>query len=147
MKFLAVPYRGEALAITGLLSGDVDFVVATSSLALQQIKSGNVRPLAVTGKTRWKDLPETPTVAESGFADVEVISWSGMAAPGKTPKPIVDRLNGEIRKAITVPEVSSKLEGFGAEVRALTPQEFRALVVRQVELWTEVAKQAKIQLD
>jgi tripartite-type tricarboxylate transporter receptor subunit TctC len=147
MKFLVVPYRGEALAITGLLSGDVDFVVATSSLALQQLQSGNIRALAVTGATRWKDLPAVPIVAENGFPEFEVISWSGMAAPGKTPKPIVDRLNAEIHKAIKVPEVRSKLESFGAEVRGTTPAEMRALVARQVDLWTKVARQANIQLD
>ena len=147
MKCLIVPYRGEALAITGMLSGDVDFVIATSSLALQQVQSGNVRALAVTGKTRWKDTPDVPTVAEHGLTDFEVISWSGMAAPPKTPPPILARLHAEVEKAIKVPDVRSKLEGFGGEVKALTSADFRALVAGQVALWTRVAKEANIQLD
>ena len=147
LKILAVPYRGEAPAITGLLSGDIDFVVATSSLAIPHIRSGVLRALAVTGKTRWKDIPDVPTVAEGGLQDFEVVSWSGIAAPPKTPQPIVDRLHAEIGKAISMPEVRSKLENAGGEVRGLTPAELRALVERQVKLWTKVAKDANIQLD
>ena len=147
LKILSVPYRGEALALTGLLSGDVDMVVSTTSLAIPHVRSGAVRALAVTGKTRWKDIPEVTTVAEAGLPEFEVISWSGMAAPAKTPKPIIDRLNAEIQKAISVPEVRSKLEGAGGEVRGTTPDEMRALVDRQVKTWTRVAKDAGIQLD
>jgi tripartite-type tricarboxylate transporter receptor subunit TctC len=147
LKFLAVPYRGEAPALTGLLSGDVDFVVSTTSLALPHVASGAVRALAVTGKTRWKDLPDVPTVAEHGLSDFEVVSWSGIAAPAKTPKPVVDRLHSEMVRAVAVPEVRSKLESFGAEVRTLTPAEMRDLVARQVATWTKVARDANIQLD
>jgi tripartite-type tricarboxylate transporter receptor subunit TctC len=147
LKFLVVPYRGEALAITGLLTGDIDFVVATTSLAIPHIRSGAIRPLAVTGKTRWKDIPEVPTVAEGGLPEFEVVSWSGIAAPAKTPKPILDRLHAEMQKAIAVSDVRSKLEGAGGEVRGTTPAEMRALVDRQVKMWTKVAKDANIQLD
>jgi tripartite-type tricarboxylate transporter receptor subunit TctC len=147
LRILVVPYRGEAPAITGLLSGDIDFVVATSSLAIPHIRSGVLRALAVTGKTRWKDIPEVPTVAEGGLQDFEVVSWSGIAAPPKTPHPIVERLHAEIQKAISVPDVRSKLESAGAEVRGTTPAEMRALVERQVKMWTKVAKDANIQLD
>jgi tripartite-type tricarboxylate transporter receptor subunit TctC len=130
LKILVVPYRGEAPASTG-----------------PHIRSGVLRALAVTGKTRWKDIPEVPTVAEGGLQDFEVVSWSGIAAPPKTPQPIVDRLHAEIQKAIGVPDVRSKLESAGAEVRGTTPAEMRALVDRQVRMWTKVAKDANIQLD
>ncbi len=147
VKLLAVPYRGEALAITGLLSGDVDFVVATASLAVPNIRSGTMRAVAVTGKTRWKDLPYIPTVAEAGFPDFEVISWSGLAAPAKTPKPIVERLHGELTRAINVPDVRARLENTGSEVRATTPAEMRALVERQIAMWRKVAQDAHIELE
>ena len=147
VRLLPVPYRGEAPAMTGLLSGDVNFVVATSTLAGPHLRSGEVRALAITGKTRWKDFPEIPTIAESGFPDFEVISWSGIAAPANTPKPIVDRLHAEIQRTIAVPEVRTRLESFGAEVRGTMPAEMRALVERQLALWTKVAREAGIQLD
>jgi tripartite-type tricarboxylate transporter receptor subunit TctC len=147
VKLLPVPYRGEAPAMTGLLSGDVNFVVATSTLAGPHVRGGEVRALAVTGKTRWKEFPDLPTVAESGFPDFEVISWSGFAAPASTPKAIVDRLHAEIHRAIAVPDVRTRLESFGAEVRGTTPAEMRALVERQLALWTRIARDANIQLD
>jgi len=147
VKFLSVPYRGEALAVTGLLSGDIDFVVATAALAIPQVRSGVVRALAVTGTTRWKDIPDVPTVAEGGLPDFEVISWSGMAAPAKTPKLIIERLHAEMIKAIAVPDVRSKLEAAGSEVRATTPAEMHALVDLQVKMWSKVARDAKIELD
>jgi tripartite-type tricarboxylate transporter receptor subunit TctC len=147
VKFLSVPYRGEALAVTGLLSGDIDFVIATAALAIPHIRSGVVRALAVTGATRWKDITEVPTVAEAGMPDFEVISWSGIAAPAKTPQAIVDRLHAEVVKAIAVPDVRSKLEAAGSEVRATTPAGMRALVDRQVRMWSKVARDAKIELD
>src|SRR5262249_56013564 len=139
--------RGEAPAMTGLLSGDVNFVVATSTLAVPHLRSGEVRGIAITGKTRWKDFPEIPTIAESGLPEFEVISWSGIAAPANTPKAIVDRLHAEIQRAIAVPDVHGRLESFGAEVRGTTPAEMRALVEHQLALWTKVARQSSIQLD
>ena len=83
VKFLSVPYRGEAMAVTGLLSGDVDFVLATAALAIPHVRSGVVKALAVTGKSRWKDIPEVATVAEQGLPDFEVISWSGSGGSGQ----------------------------------------------------------------
>jgi tripartite-type tricarboxylate transporter receptor subunit TctC len=147
VKFLSVPYRGEAMAVTGLLSGDVDFVLATAALAIPHVRSGVVKALAVTGKSRWKDIPEVATVAEQGLPDFEVISWSGLAAPARTPQPIIERLHGEIEKAISVDDVRSKLEAAGSEVRATSPAEMRALVDRQVRMWSEVAREARIELD
>ena len=147
VKFLSVPYRGEAMAVTGLLSGDVDFVLATAALAIPHVRSGVVKALAVTGKSRWKDIPEVATVAEQGLPDFEVISWSGLAAPARTPQPIIQRLHGEIEKAISVVDVRSKLEAAGSEVRATSPAEMRALVDRQVRMWSEVAREARIELD
>jgi tripartite-type tricarboxylate transporter receptor subunit TctC len=147
VKFLSVPYRGEAMAVTGLLSGDVDFVLATAALAIPHVRSGVVKALAVTVKSRWKDIPEVATVAEQGLPDFEVISWSGLAAPARTPQPIIERLHGEIEKAISVDDVRSKLEAAGSEVRATSPAEMRALVDRQVRMWSEVAREARIELD
>ena len=146
VKFLSVPYRGEAMAVAGLLSGDVDFVLATAALAIPHVRSGVVKALAVTGKSRWKDIPQVATVAEQGLPDFEVISWSGLAAPARTPQPIIERLHGEIEKAISA-DVRSKLEAAGSEVRATSPAEMRALVDRQVRMWSEVAREARIELD
>src|SRR5262245_52281722 len=102
-KFLHIPYRGEAPAVTGLLQGDIDFIAATSGPISARIRSGEFRALAVTGKTRWRDFPDVPTVAEEDIPGFEVISWTGLAGPAKLPRPIVDKLNAEVRRAVSVP--------------------------------------------
>jgi tripartite-type tricarboxylate transporter receptor subunit TctC len=146
-KILSVPYRGEAPALTGVLSGDVDFVIGTTTLVTPHVNSGAMRALGVTSKARWKEFPNVPTFVEAGLPDFEVISWSGFAAPAKTPAPILDRVHREILRSIAVPEVRDRLESFGAEVRGTTPAEMRALVERQLAVWTKVARDANIQLD
>lgn len=146
-RYLHIPYRGEAPAITALLQGDIDFIAATSGPISARVRSGEFRALAVTAKTRWHDFPEVPTVAEQGIPGFEVISWTGLAGPAKLPKPIVDRLNAEVRRAIAVPDVKGKLEGMGGDPRATTPAEMRALVASQFATWTRLAKEAHISID
>jgi tripartite-type tricarboxylate transporter receptor subunit TctC len=143
-KYVNVPYRGEAQIITGMLGGDIDFGMATITVAGPYLQSGAVRALGVTSKNRWKGLPDVPTLQEAGVPDYEVISWSGFAAPRGTPQPIIDRLNSEIQRSIKVPGVKGRLESFGGDVQGMTPAEMRALVARQVALWAKVAKDANI---
>lgn len=146
-KFLHVPYRGEAPAITGMLQGDVDFAALTTGPISARIKAGEFRALAVTGKTRWRDFPDVPTVDESGVPGFEVISWTGLAGPANIPKPVVDRLNAEVRKAVAVPEVKNKLEAMGGDARATTPDEMKALVSKQYETWKKLAVEANISIN
>jgi len=96
--------------MTGLLQGDIDFIAATSGPISARIRSGEFRALAVTGKTRWRDFPDVPTVAEEAIPGFEVISWTGLTGPAKLPRPIVDKLNAEVRRVISVPDVKDKLE-------------------------------------
>ena len=146
-KFLHVPYRGEAPAITGVLTGDVDFIAATTGPISSRIKSGEFRALAVTGKTRWPDFPDVPTISETVAPGFEVISWTGIAGPANMPKPIVDRLNAEVRKALAVPEVKQKLQAMGGDPRATTPDEMKELVSRQYETWKKLAVEANISIN
>lgn len=146
-KFLHVPYRGEAPALTGLLTGDIDFIAATTGPITPRIKNGEFRALAVTGKTRWREFPNVPTVEESGVPGFEVISWTGLAGPANLPKPIVDRLNAEVRRTVAVPDVKKKLEAMGGDPRATTPEEMKALVTRQYETWKRLAKEANISIN
>ena len=146
-KFLHVPYRGEAPAITALLQGEIDFIAVTTGPITERIRSGEFRALAVTGKTRWRDFPELPTVEEQGIPGFEVISWTGLAGPAKLPQPIVDKLNAEVRRAIVVPELKSKLEAMGGDPRGTTPAEMRSLVASQFATWSKLAKEANISID
>ncbi len=146
-KFLHVPYRGEAPAITGVLTGDVDFIAATTGPISARVKSGEFRALAVTGKTRWRDFPEVPTVEQSGLPGFEVISWTGLAGPANLPKPVLERLNSEMRKALAVPEVKTKLEAMGGDPRATSPEEMKDLVQRQYDLWKKLATEADLSIN
>jgi len=146
-SYLHVPYRGEAPAITALLQGEIDFLAATSGPISARVSAGEFRALAVTAKTRWRDFPDVPTVAEQGVPGFEVISWTGLAGPANLPKPIVEKLNGELRRAIAVPEVKKKLETMGGDPRGTTPAEMRALVAGQFATWQRLATQAKISID
>jgi tripartite-type tricarboxylate transporter receptor subunit TctC len=130
-------------AITGLLQGDIDFIAVTTGPISARIRSGEFRALAVTSRTRWRDFPDLPTVEEQGIPGFEVISWTGLAGPAKLPAPIVDRLNAELRRAIAVPDVKSRLESMGGDPRATTPAEMRALVANQFATWTRLATPAE----
>ena len=146
-KFLHVPYRGEAPAITGVLTNDVDFIAATTGPISARVKSGEFRALAVTGQTRWRDFPNVPTVAETVIPGFEVISWTGLAGPANMPKPVVERLNAEVRKALAVPDVKQKLEAMGGDPRATTPDEMKALVQRQYDVWKKLAVEANLSIN
>ena len=146
-RYQHIPYRGEAPAITALLQGEIDFIAATSGPISERIKSGEFRALAVTGKTRWRDFPDVPTVEQEGIPGFEVISWTGLAGPARLPPAIVDRLNAELRRAIAAPDVKAKLEAMGGDPRATTPAEMRALVASQLATWSRLAKEANISID
>ncbi len=146
-KFLHVPYRGEAPAITGMLTGDIDFIAATTGPITPRVKSGEFRALAVTGRTRWREFPDVPTVEEQGIPGFEVISWTGLAGPANLPRPIVDRLNVELRRVLALPEVKGKLEAMGGDPRATTPEDMKDLVARQFATWQRLATEANLKID
>jgi len=146
-RFLHVPYRGEAPALTALLTGEIDFIASTTGPIGPRIKSGEFRALAVTSKARWLDFPNVPTVHEAGIPNFEVISWTGMAGPANLPKPVVDRLNAEVRKALAVPALKSRLQAMGGDPRATTPEEMKALVSSQFETWKKLATEANLSIN
>jgi tripartite-type tricarboxylate transporter receptor subunit TctC len=133
-KCLLIPYRGEAPAITGLLQGDIDFIAATSGPISARIRSGEFRALAVTGKTRWRDFQDVPTVAEQGIAGFEVISWTGLAGQAKIPGAIITS-SARATPSHSVPDVRKTREHGGRSARDNTRRDARALVtpVRDLE--------------
>jgi tripartite-type tricarboxylate transporter receptor subunit TctC len=143
-QLLHVPYKGDAAALTALLGGDVNFVVAPGTATLPQVKGGRLKAIAVSGSTRWQGLPDVPTVQEAGVAGFDVSSWAGLATTAGTPRAIVERLNAEMQKALQSPEVRARLEGFGGEVRGSTPEEMRNRVASEVQRWSRVINEARI---
>ena len=139
VKFVHVAYRGEAAALAALLGKEVDFLSSTSQLALAQLQGGSLRPLAVTGRVRLPQMKDVPTVEEAtGLKGYDVTSWSGIATTAGTPRPIVDRLNAEVRRTVAVPEVRARLESFGGVVETTTPEEMRARVAAEMARWAKV---------
>lgn len=143
-QLLHVPYKGDAGALTALLAGDVNFVIAPGTATLPQVRGGRLKAIAVSGATRWQGLPGVPTVQEAGVPGFDVSSWAGLATTAGTPRAIVERLNAEMLKALQVPEVRARLEGFGGEVRGSTPEEMRLRIANEVRRWSKVIDGAGI---
>ncbi len=144
-KFLHVPYKGDAAATVALLGGEVDFVVAPPTAVLPHIRAGKLRALAVTGATRWKSLPDAPTVAESGIAGFDVGSWLGIGTTAGVPQQVIVRLSSEVQHAIGSPEVRAAIEAAGSEVKGSTPDELRTRIGDEVRRWNRVITDANIE--
>jgi len=144
VNMLHVPYRGDAASITAMLANDVSFIIAPPTAVMANIKAGKLRALGTTGAQRWAGLPDLPTVAEQGVAGYDVRSWAGLMAPAGTPRPIIDRLNQEVQKALQVAVVKTRLEDMGGEARGSTPEDMRAMVNAELQKWTQVVADAKI---
>jgi tripartite-type tricarboxylate transporter receptor subunit TctC len=144
LSLLHVPFRGDAASLTGLLGGEIPFVIAPPTAVLGQLKAGKVHALAVTSPQRWQGMPDVPTVAEQGVAGYDVRSWAGWMLPAGAPQSVVERLHAETQKALQVPAVRTRLEEMGGDARGSTPQEMAAMVGSELQKWIRVAADAKI---
>ena len=146
-NMLHVPYRGAGLAFNDLISGQVQVMVATASLALPHTAAGRVRALAVTSAKRIPARPELPTVAESGVPGFDFSTWYGVLAPAGTPRAIVDKLNEEITRIMDDPETQRRFAGEGLDVLKSTPAEFAAFIARDIGKWAKVVKATGLHAD
>ena len=144
VKLQHVPFRGDAGAVTGLLTKNVDAIVAPATAVLGNIQGGKFRALAITGKERWPALKEVPTVAETVSPDFEMIAWIGVATTHGTPKPIIERLNAELRRVIALPAVDKQLRNLGGFPASGTPEQATERVKFEIARWKDVAKTAGI---
>jgi tripartite-type tricarboxylate transporter receptor subunit TctC len=142
-----VPYKGGGPAMQDLLGGQIQSIFATPVSSGSQIRAGKVRALATTGATRSAYLPDVPTVAESGYPGYEATNWYAYMAPAGTPKEIVDRLNRELRQALTAPDVREQFDKQGVEAMPGTPGELAKYIERELATWGRVVKEAKIQVN
>ena len=149
-SFLHIPYRGTAPSVMDLLAGQVQVLFTGAPALLPHVKAGKIRALAVSSPKRLAQLPEVPTVAESGVAGTrgfEADQWYGLVAPAGTPHDIVALLNGHVNKALASDEVRVRLASEGAEAMPTTPQAFSQLIAAELPRWEKVVKAARIQLD
>ncbi|NRF67720.1 tripartite tricarboxylate transporter substrate binding protein [Aquincola sp. S2] len=144
LKLLHVPYRGDAMATTALLGGEVPFIIAPATAVEAHVRAGKLRALAVTGAQRWLGMPEVPTVAQQGVAGYDVRSWAGWLLPAGAPKSVVQRLNEATRLALLSPDVRGRLRQMGGEAQAGTPDDMHTLVAQELRKWTQLARDAGI---
>jgi tripartite-type tricarboxylate transporter receptor subunit TctC len=139
-----IPYRGDAASLTALLAGDVPMVVVPPTAALANIKAGKLRAIAVTGPQRWPEMPDVPTVAEQGVVGYDARSWAGFMAPAGVARPIIDRLNAEILKALQQPLVRDRLKDMGGEAKGSTPEEMKTMVANELQRWSKLVTETNI---
>jgi tripartite-type tricarboxylate transporter receptor subunit TctC len=137
-----IAYKGGGPAMADLLGGQAPAVMASLPSALPHIRSGRIRALATTGLSRARDLPDTPTVADSGFPGYEAVNWYAFVAPARTPAAIRARLVDELVAALRAPEVVEQLHGHGMEPRPDTPEQLAVTMRREFEVWAKVVKNA-----
>jgi tripartite-type tricarboxylate transporter receptor subunit TctC len=136
-----VPYRGTALAVQDVISGQVPMMVLDTAAGLPQIRGGKVKALAVMSKKRIPSLPDVPTLDELGIKDFEVTAWQGLFVPKGTPADITTRLTAEMNKAIATPEVKAKLEDFGLEVTPSNGPALAAFLQKETAFWHALIKE------
>ena len=139
-----VPYKGGGPAVTDTIGGQVQLLFVSMPAALQFVKQGRLKALAVTSGKRSAAAPDVPTIAENGGPDVVVDSWYGLLVPAKTPAPIVAKLNGAMVKVLAMPDVREKLFAQGAEAVSSSPAEFDAIIRDELRKWEYVIREAKI---
>jgi tripartite-type tricarboxylate transporter receptor subunit TctC len=142
-----VPYKGAAQALTDVISGNVELYMSAVPTLIGQIRQGKLRAIAVTSAKRVDDLPDVPTINESGYKGFDAASWFGLLAPAGTPKDVVARLNAEFSKALKQPELVKRLGDEGADAAGGTPEQFAALIKDEIPRWGKVVKESGARVD
>jgi tripartite-type tricarboxylate transporter receptor subunit TctC len=147
IDIVIVPYKGNALAVTATLSGEVSLIFGGIAQSAPLIKAGKLKALAVSGLRRSPAMPDVPTVAESGVPGFEAGSWYGLLAPGATPRALVERINKDVVRAVQLPDVRERLMNEAFEVPSDTPEQFAAHIKADVVKWAKVVKEAGIKAN
>jgi tripartite-type tricarboxylate transporter receptor subunit TctC len=142
-----VPYRGGAACQTDLMGSQVDFSFQNLGAVTNYIRANRMKAFAVTAKVRHPQLQGVPAVAEGGFPDLVVTSWQAAAAPAKTPREVVARLNDAVVRALRSPDIRERMNQIGVDVVASTPEEFGRFMQEEVERWTRVVQRGGIKPD
>jgi tripartite-type tricarboxylate transporter receptor subunit TctC len=142
-----VPFRGAAATIPAMLSGDIHFAIDNLASYVSIIESGQMRALAVTSPTRWRTLPDVPTMAEAGVPNFVVTSWAAFVVPKGTPRPIVDKISTALREIAADPSIQSRFEITGARSLGSTPEEVTALSHKERPMWQEIVRVSGAKLD
>ena len=146
-KFAHIPYKSSGDSVNAVMAGQVTITITDPPPAIGPLKGGRVKALAVTSARRDPTWPDLPTLAEAGGPDIEIRLFTGFHAPAGTPAPIVTRLQREVARVVKLPEIRERLDQMSIVPSGNTPEEFRAIVARDIDKWTAVAKAANIKAD
>jgi tripartite-type tricarboxylate transporter receptor subunit TctC len=146
-NILHIPYKGGAPAIVDLVAGQIPMMFDNVPPLLPHVRSGRIKPLAVTSLARIAVLPEVPTLHELGLKDFDAVGWNGLLAPAGTPREIISRLNAEVLRVLRTPEVRDQLTAQGADVVGNSPEEFAAWIKAEVKKWADVVKVSGAKID
>jgi tripartite-type tricarboxylate transporter receptor subunit TctC len=138
-----VPYRGDALALTDTMAGQVQATFSTVSASLEFVQTGRLRALGVTSASRWEALPDVPAIGEV-IPGYEASTWNGVAVRRGTPQEIIEKLNREINAALADPVVTERMKGLGSVPMPMSPVEFKTLLSDDTEKWAKVIRAANI---
>jgi len=142
-----VPYKGAGPALADLLGGQTSMMVDNLPSSMAYIKAGKLRALAVTSKNRVPELPDVPTMIQSGFPNFEVTAWFGLFAPAGTPKPVIDKLYKAVKKALDTPEIKQRWKDLGGWAVGDTPANTKIFIAAEKKKWEQVAQQAKLEAE
>ncbi|MBS0428915.1 MAG: tripartite tricarboxylate transporter substrate binding protein [Proteobacteria bacterium] len=142
-----IPYRGSAGMLTDLMAGQIEATFGDLLVVMPQLEAGKLRPLAVTSKQRHPQLPNVPTVAESGYPGFEALSWQGVFAPSGTPPELVERLSADVNKAVRTADVRDYFAARGFLVEGTTPSAFRTFLETEVKKWSAIVKVSGAKAD
>lgn len=147
-KVVHIPYKGGGPMVTDVLGGQIDSGIGSVAVMSAHIKSGKMRPLAVTGETRSAAMPDVPTLAEQGYKGFSALAWWGIFAPAGTPQPIIDKLNAEIAKILRSPDTNKQLtETMGMDIQASSPATLQKWTESELQRWAKVIKDNNIRPD
>ena len=147
IDIIHVPYKGAGPALADLLAGQTNMMIDNLPSSMQYIKAGKLRALAVTSKNRVPDLPDVPTMIQSGYPNFEVTAWFGLFVPAGTPKPVIDRLYVAVKKALETPEIKQRWKDLGGWAVGDTPANTKIFIAAEKKKWELVAQQAKIEAE
>jgi tripartite-type tricarboxylate transporter receptor subunit TctC len=147
IKLTHIPYKGAAQGAMDVIGGGVQLYMSSIPTLIGHIRSGKMRALAVTSAKRVADLPQVPTVAESGYKGFEAVTWFGLLGPAKLPPDVTVQLNAEVNKALHSPDLQKKYADQGVDVSGSTPEQFAALIHNDIAKWGKVVKESGAKID
>ena len=142
-----VPYKGSSPALTDVMAGSADLIFDNLPSSMAFLKSGKLRPLAVTGSQRSPALPDVPTMAEAGVAGYDASSWFGLLAPAGTPPAVVDKIQRDVAAALQLPAVRAQLQAQGATPSGNTPDQFKQFMAQETAKWAGGREEIRRQVD